>query len=237
MPHYKQAFPQSSGRVYILVLIMIAIFALWPTPALYPLKLLIVFFHESSHALMTVATGGDVVELVVNSMQGGHVLSIGGNRFLTLSAGYLGSLMWGVIIYLLAVGSQYDKAIMFCLGCVVIAIAALFVRDLFALGFSGLVGLFMILMGLKAPMQANDLILRVIGVTSMLYVPLDIYSDTIERSNLRSDAFMLAEEIGGVTMLWGGVWLVISLVILLMTFKISLKITPVVEKVKPDVEK
>ena len=182
-------------QLLILFSVIIAIFFLWSTPALYPLKLLIVFFHESSHALTTIATGGQVIELEIDRMQGGHVISAGGNRFVTLTAGYLGSLIWGVAIYLLAVGSKYDKAIMFCLGLIIIAVTTLFVRDLFAFGFSGLTGLFMILMGVKAPMQINDIILRVIGVTSMSYVPLDVYSDTIARSSLRSDAFYACRRI------------------------------------------
>ena len=213
----------------ILFSVIIAIFFLWSTPALYPLKLLIVFFHESSHALMTIATGGQVIELEIDRMQGGHVISAGGNRFITLTAGYLGSLIWGVVIYLLAVGSKYDKAIMFCLGIIIMVVTTLFVRDLFAFGFGGLTGLFMILMGVKAPMQINDIILRVIGVTSMSYVPLDVYSDTIVRTSLRSDAFMLAEEFGGTTVLWGTIWLLVSVVILIATLKISLKFSPVTE--------
>ncbi len=170
-----------------------------------------------------------MIELEIDRMQGGHVISAGGNRFITLTAGYLGSLIWGVVIYLLAVGSKYDKAIMFCLGLIIIAVTTLFVRDLFAFGFSGLTGLFMILMGVKAPMQINDIILRVIGVTSMSYVPLDVYSDTIARTSLRSDAFMLAEEFGGTTVLWGTIWLLVSVVILIATLKISLKFSPVTE--------
>ncbi|MCH8957124.1 M50 family metallopeptidase [candidate division KSB1 bacterium] len=216
-------------QLLILFSVIIAIFFLWSTPALYPLKLLIVFFHESSHALMTIATGGQVIELEIDRMQGGHVISAGGNRFITLTAGYLGSLIWGVVIYLLAVGSKYDKAIMFCLGIIIMAVTTLFVRDLFAFGFGGLTGLFMILMGVKAPMQINDIILRVIGVTSMSYVPLDVYSDTIVRTSLRSDAFMLAEEFGGTTVLWGTIWLLVSVVILIATLKISLKFSPVTE--------
>ncbi len=216
-------------QLLILFSVIIAIFFLWSTPALYPLKLLIVFFHESSHALMTIATGGQVIELEIDRMQGGHVISAGGNRFITLTAGYLGSLIWGVVIYLLAVGSKYDKAIMFCLGIIIMAVTTLFVRDLFAFGFGGLTGLFMILMGVKAPMQINDIILRVIGVTSMSYVPLDVYSDTIARTSLRSDAFMLAEEFGGTTVLWGTIWLLVSVVILIATLKISLKFSPVTE--------
>ena len=80
--------------------IVVVVFIFWSSPVLYPLKLLVVFFHESSHAIMTVLTGGEVKELMLSPEQGGHVMSKGGNRFLTLSAGYLGSLMWGIIIYL-----------------------------------------------------------------------------------------------------------------------------------------
>jgi hypothetical protein len=48
----------------------------------------------------------------------------------------------------------------------------------------------------------------------MIYVPYDIFSDTILRSNLRSDARMLAEEFGGATVIWGGIWLVISIAVI-----------------------
>ncbi|PCJ31241.1 MAG: hypothetical protein COA99_17410, partial [Moraxellaceae bacterium] len=39
-------------QLFILLAVITAVFFLWPTPFLYPLKILIVFFHESSHALM-----------------------------------------------------------------------------------------------------------------------------------------------------------------------------------------
>lgn len=53
-----------------------------------------------------------------------------------------------------------------------------------------------------------------IGLTSMIYVPFDIFSDTIARSGERSDAYMLAEQLGGTTVMWGGLWLVITLVVI-----------------------
>ena len=214
----------------LLATILVVIYFLWPYPVLYPLKLLVVFFHESSHALMTVATGGKVVELVVNPMQGGHVLSAGGSRFLTLSAGYLGSLVWGSVIYLLAVRSKYDKRVMILLGLTIVTLCAFFVRDLFALGFGLVVATAMFGVGAKASMDINDLILRVIGMTSMLYVPLDIYSDTIERSGLRSDAVMLAEEFGGTGIIWGGLWLALSVLMILATLVLGLKIAPTTKR-------
>ena len=209
-------------QLIVLAGLIAVVFLLWDYPLLYPLKLLVVFFHESSHALMALATGGSVESLVIDEMQGGQVISRGGNRFLTLSAGYLGSLLLGLVIYLLAVRTRLDKALMTALGLCVIIIAGLFVRDLFALGFAGLIGGVFIVMGWKLSMQVNDMVLRLIGLTNMLYVPYDIYSDTIARAELLSDALMLAQEFGGAGWLWGTVWLAISIVLIAVTLIIGL---------------
>jgi len=197
-----------------LPIIIIAIFFLWNTSFIYPLKILVVFFHEASHALMTILTGGTVGEMVVNVNQGGHVMSGGGSRFLTLSAGYLGSLLWGAVIYLAALKSRHDEIISGLLGLILIAITVIFVRNGFGFGFGIATGVAMIALGTYGNEFINDLMLRVIGVTSMIYAPLDIYSDTISRSHLRSDARMLAEEFGGATIMWGGIWIVVSAIIL-----------------------
>ncbi len=202
--------------------IIVVVFVLWDQSVLYPLKLLVVFFHESSHAIATVLTGGHVKEMTIDPRLGGKVLSVGGNRFLTLSAGYLGSLVWGSVIYLLAVRTRFDKLLMAVLGVSVIAMAVVFAGDSFALGFSALVGGVMIISAWLVPLQINDFVLRLIGMVSMLYAPLDIYSDTIQRSHLKSDAFMLAEKFGGTTVIWGSVWIIISALLILITIKLSM---------------
>lgn len=213
-------------QIALLILTLVVIFFLWPYPVLYPLKLLVVFFHEASHALMTVATGGTVVDMVINPEQGGQVLSRGGSRVLTLTAGYLGSLLWGAALYLLAVRSRYDKGVMIVLGVTIIGICLFLIRDLFAIGFCLATGAVMIGLGAKASMTVNDIVLRVVGLTSMLYAPLDIYSDTIDRSELRSDAVMLAEVVGGTGILWGVIWLLISMVLIFFTLRLGLKVAP-----------
>ncbi len=187
------------------------VFALWQSPAVVPLKILVVFFHEVSHAIATVVTGGDVVSLSISNRFSGEVWSRGGNRFITLTAGYLGSLLIGVGLLIAATRTKADRAIMAGCGVVTLVIAGLYVRDLFALGFTAGTGIAMLLMAWFLGHAANDLVLRVMGLASMIYVPYDIFSDTIARSNLRSDARMLAEEFGGTTMIWGGIWLLISL--------------------------
>lgn len=200
------------GHWQLIVLIGL-VFALWPTPVVVPLKILIVFLHELSHAAMTVFTGGDVLSLTISADQGGAVWSRGGNRFLTLTAGYLGSLLIGLALLIAATRSHADRIIMGLFGALMLLVTALYIRDGFAILFCVGTGAAMLATARFLPHDVNDLILRVIGLTSMIYVPYDIFSDTIQRSNLRSDARMLAEEFGGATVVWGGIWLVISIVV------------------------
>jgi len=197
-----------------LLLLTTLVFALWQTSVVVPLKILIVFFHELSHAVATFFTGGEVISLSVSADQGGVVWSRGGNRFLTLTAGYLGSLLIGVGLLVAATRSKADRAIMAACGVVMLVVAGLYIRDFFALSFAIGTGVAMLIMARFLGHAANDLALRVMGLTSMIYVPYDIFSDTIARSNLRSDARMLAEEFGGTTMMWGGLWLLLSLVVI-----------------------
>lgn len=209
------------GHWQLIVLISF-VFALWPTPVIIPLKILIVFLHELSHAGMTVLTGGDVVSLSVSASQGGEVLSRGGSRFLILTAGYLGSLVIGLALLIGAMRTDADRAIMALFGALMILVTLLYIREQFAIVFSIGTGVAMLLTATFLPHSVNDLILRVIGLTSMIYVPYDIFSDTIARSSLRSDARMLAEEFGGATVLWGGTWLVISLVVITFALRYAL---------------
>jgi len=197
-----------------MLVITAAIFLLWFTPVIIPLKILIVFFHELSHALAAWITGGSVESIRISPQQGGVTVTRGGNVFLLMSAGYLGSLLIGVLLFLGAVRSHADRIMMAVLGAVMLLIAALYIRDVFALAFITGGGVLMLVVARFLSRDVNDLVLRVIGLASMIYVPMDIFSDTIARSEMRSDAYMLADRFGGATMMWGGLWLLVSLVVI-----------------------
>lgn len=199
-----------AGHWQLLALLAV-IAALWSTPAVTPLKILVVFLHELSHALAALLTGGKVESLTIDAAQGGMVTARGGNRFWTLTAGYLGSLLFGLVLTVGAVRTHFDRAILALLGAALLIVAGVYIRDGFALAFTAGTGAVMLISARFLPHVAADLALRVIGLTSMIYVPLDIFSDTIARAHLRSDAAMLAEEFGGTTSLWGGLWLGLSL--------------------------
>ncbi len=202
-----------------LLLLTGLVFALWQTPVSTPLKILIVFLHEVSHGLAAVATGGKIEAITVSLQQGGLTTTRGGSLFAILSAGYLGSLVLGVVILLVALRTHLDRALMAALGVAMVVITAFYIRDWFAFGFGMGTGAVMLGIARFLPRDVNDLILRLIGLTSLIYVPYDIFDDTIRRASESSDAFMLADRFGGATMMWGGLWLGISAVVIVASLR------------------
>ena len=198
----------------------------WSTWIILPLKLLVVFFHEASHALATIVTGGKVISMKVDPMMGGMVVSSGGSRFIILSAGYLGSLIWGSAIFSLATHSKVDKYISIGLGVIVIFLTLFFVRNIFGILFSVIIGFFYIFSGLKLSHTLNDFLLKVTGLTSMIYVPLDVFSDVILHTSAVSDATLMASEIGGPAIIWGTIWIVLGVFIILIVAYLNIRNLP-----------
>jgi len=190
----------------------IALWLLWWTPVVFPLRIFVVLLHEISHALAAIATGGTVERIVLHMDEGGATYVRGGNPFIMLSAGYLGSLLWGLALIEVA-GMRPSRArrALAALGVFVLLVAALYVRNvfgfLFALAFGG--ALFAASQRLRA--RGVAIVLLVLGLTSALYALLDIRSDVLARPHLMSDARMLAELTGVPTLVWGVLWTVIAL--------------------------
>lgn len=205
-----------------LIVVAILIYAFWSTPVVYPLRIMIVFLHELSHGLAALLTGGSVDRLVISPDEGGLAYVNGGSRFVILTAGYLGSLLFGVLFFVVALQTDLDRWALALAGACMLVVTALYLRDGFPLIFCTMAGVTMLLTAWFLPVPVNDLMLRVIGISSLLYVPNDIISDTISRSHLQSDARMLAEEFGGATMLWGGIWLAISLAVIALVLRFGL---------------
>lgn len=181
---------------------------LWDTPLVYPLKIFVVLLHEVSHAMMSVATGGSIDRITLDPMQGGACYCPGGNAFLTLSAGYLGSLLWGGLMLSAArrsrVKSEWVNGL---IGALVVGLTLLYVRNGFGFAFGIVFGLAMFAVSRKLGDGVNRTLLLTLGLTSALYALLDIKSDILDRPDARSDAAMLAEITGIPTAVWGILWI------------------------------
>ena len=209
--------PKSKRRLIFLggfLLYFGLLWSLWDTAIIYPVKLFVVLLHEVNHAVAAVATGGEVERILLNAQQGGATYTRGGNAFITLSAGYLGSLLWGTLFILLAF-SRWLKPrwIMGGVGASVLLLTLFLVRGMFGMGV-GILFAATLLVGAKYLSQGmNRAFLLGLGLTSTLYAILDIKSDVLDRPQLPSDAAMLAEMTGIPTAVWGFLWIGIALLV------------------------
>ncbi len=197
-----------------------ALWLLWDTPAIYPLKIFVVMLHEISHGLVAVSTGGSIERIVLDPYQGGACYCPGGNAFLTLSAGYLGSLLWGVGLVSAAQSPRISNRYLVAgVGLVVLLLTALYVRNGFGLLFGLGFGATLFAAGRRLGPGANRMILTALGLTSCLYAILDIKSDILDRPHLASDAAMLGDLTSTPTLLWGVVWTGVALAVVALAFR------------------
>lgn len=206
-----------------LIALTALVLLLWNTPALFPAKMLVIFLHELSHGLAAWLTGGAVRELSLSPLQGGHAITTGGSPFWIISAGYLGSLFFGILLFLLALRTNLDRLALGALGALMIVVSLIYMSGAFPILYGVLTGAVLLAVAYFLSHDLNDLLLRTLGLINMIYVPYDIFSDTLARSDARSDARILSEIIGGPTMFWGTIWLILSVISIIACLRIGLR--------------
>lgn len=188
-------------------LYFLALWLLWDTPVVFPVKILVVFLHEASHGLAAVLTGGEIERLVLTADQGGSCVCGGGDAFLTLSAGYLGSLGWGALI--LSAGrwpAGRTRTALTLLGAAVLGLTAAYIDAPFGLLFGISFGAALLVAARTLPPPVLRALVTALGIGSVLYALLDIKSDVLDRPQAASDATLLAELTGIPSLAWGVMW-------------------------------
>src|SRR5690606_11745044 len=145
-------------------------------------KILVVFFHELSHGLAAIFTGGRIHGIELNARQGGLTYTSGGIALLITSAGYIGSMLWGGLLILGARYIRRRQVVTLLLGLILLGAGLLYVRPVLSVGFIFclLCGIGLIALAIKAEDGWHDFLLKLIGVTSCLYAVLDIKSDVLD---------------------------------------------------------
>ena len=194
----------------------------WNSPVLWPVKIMVVLFHELGHAIATWATGGTVIEIGLSPQVGGHALSQGGWPFLIANAGYLGSLVWGIALLAIARRRGSTRVALGLLGLMVGVVALLYVRPIFDFGFGFcIVASVALLVASKLlPTVAAQVVLRGLGVFSILYALFDIRDDIfLSGPGVVTDASILAASTGVPSIFWGVLWLALGVGVLYATRK------------------
>lgn len=103
----------------------VAIF--WNDSWIQPFKIIVVFFHEISHAMGAILTGGTVESIRIFWDESGYTVTKGGNFLVIASAGYLGCTIWGSSMLLVSLSGKL---------CNYFSIASGLVTAYFILNFS-----------------------------------------------------------------------------------------------------
>lgn len=207
--------------IEILVLVAAAAVSLllWDTFLIFPVKLFTVLIHEMSHGLTAIFSGGSVVSLDFGFDLSGRCVTTGGSPVLIASAGYLGSFIFGALLFY----SAYDRKN----GIWITSITAT-IMILFSVNFIGNTTLAFIALVYPAVLiispryfhpTLNSYLLKIFGMVSCIYVLFDIRSDIFSSSVNQSDAQALADITSVPAAVWGGLWLVVSAVSIIFLFR------------------
>lgn len=222
--------------IYLAIMLIIATF-FWNTLLIYPIKLFVVMLHEMSHGLMAMAFGGKIIAIQIDPQIGGYCLYEMENsfwgEFMTGSAGYIGSLLWGSLILILAVKSIKDKYISLVIGLILLCLSYFVLKsgEIFGTIMTAGLGIFMLVAFKYFRTSFHDLWLKFIGITSCFYVIFDIKDDLIDRTNIGSDADKIAALTGFSSLLIGILWILIALLILFIVLRYIYK-----HQVNPNIE-
>ncbi len=210
-----------SLQVFILIALVGCTVWLWSTLALYPIKLFVVLLHEISHGIAALLTGGEILTIEVNERIGGYCQYRGGNRLIVASAGYLGSLVWGGLILIVASRTDHSRIMGTIIAAVMLVVTLLRVRNTFGVLYTagGAVLLFVLCRFL--PTWMVQVMMQFLGTASCLYVVVDIYEDVISVSQNGSDADTLASLTDIPALFWGIVWALIAVALILYSFYLA----------------
>jgi hypothetical protein len=212
----------------ILAALFVAVWILWDTPVVYPLKIFVVWLHELGHALAALLTGGQVVSIQLFPEEGGLTTTRGGWPFVILSAGYLGSMFFGGLLLYLSSRRHWGQGLMAALAVLLALSTLLFFRNVFAVLYGLLAAAAMFFSAYRLPVTVNFYIVRFIAVASCLYAVLDIRSDLFTAapagSGIVNDAVALSRLTGIPAIVWAVLWMGVALLVLIFFLKGSIRL-------------
>lgn len=184
------------------------------------------YFHEISHGLAAMFTGGSVKSIELHLLGSGLCTTQGGIRFIVAFSGYLGAVLWGALIYTMVDNVSKKSAVSIAGTMIVmIVISAIFWgRDLITLLIMGMMIVpFVIILKTR-----NQFLVKYFLQFLGLYVLLDAIKSPLHLIDGRryGDGDTLSKLTGIPEIIWVIVWLGIGLGTLYLLWKGHMKRDP-----------
>ena len=209
------------------IFILVAVLALWNTIIIKPLKVFAVFLHELGHTIMAFLFGYGILEFKVNLNESGHTLvqSKGWfSSFMIANAGYLGTVLLGLLILYLG-RTRVKKYIPGSIAIIFLLVTIRYSALSFALLYAALFTVAVVLLYMLQRDAVTEWVIDIIGISSLAYAIYDTFVDVIlVQINIKfgiiqgwnvtqpvTDAVQLSYLTGIPSLIWGIIWLAISI--------------------------
>ncbi len=224
--------PQAGGfdfkRAVLLVGLMVLGVVGWNWVPLLPFKLLAVMGHETGHALASLLVGGKVSQVTVQPTEAGECLSAVPDSFFAkvtvYSAGYVGAALISALLLIFTFRFKLRRVMLGAACAWLVLMGVFYARDAFTLAFCAVMGLGFGLATRFIPPAGADLLNLFIAAFTSLYAAMDLKDDLWNGTvRAHSDAQLLANLTVVPSVLWAGLWTLVSLALLLAGAWFALK--------------
>ena len=187
---------------------------------LYPIRLFVTFLHEFGHAIGAVITGGWVEEVQINQDGSGWTKSANGNRSITIMGGYLGSAIFGNLLFY--VGARTQKLIKPMMVLVILSMLVTgfyWFNSLFTTGVLVLFSLVLFFIAFKTNFGRE--VLMFLGLASVIYIIQDFnVGPTSDLKAYEEEMVFIPAQV------WMYIWLGVAVLLLMFNLKMLLRKDP-----------
>jgi hypothetical protein len=219
----KKLTRKAKRNIELLIIISIVLVSIifWNSFIIYPIKFSVILFHEISHGIISILTGGKIAEIQIYSNLSGSCITVGGVEFLIASAGYLGSLIFGSVLFLSAYDHKKSLWSTTIISIILILFAISYITSTAGIIASFVLAIILFISPRYLPKSAHSYIMKILGLVSCLYVLVDIKSDLLTLEQRQSDANILQAITGIPAFAWAILWLGISTAVVYLLMRKS----------------
>lgn len=219
MTSNSQNTSASFWQKYQLYFLLLAAIVIRQIPLVsIPLNWLETYFHEISHGIAALLTGGNIISIQLFPNGSGLCTSQGGITFIIAFCGYAGATLWGWLFFKLANSHQRTAQIISVLMIVLLlASIALWARDLLTMIIIAILALMFVFIIKMRRLSSLQLLLKFFGLSILLN---SLFSPTylFDGRNL-GDGAALSEMTFVPEMVWVLLWCVIAITALYSLIK------------------
>lgn len=187
---------------------------------LYPIRLFVTFLHEFGHAIGAVLTGGWVEEVQINQDGSGWTKSANGNRSITIMGGYLGSAIFGNILFY--VGARTQKLVKPMMVLVILSMLVTgfyWFNSMFTTGVLVLFSKVLFFIAFKTNFGKE--VLMFLGLASVIYIIQDFnVGPTSDLKAYEEEMVFIPAQV------WMYIWLGVAVLLLMFNLKMLLRKDP-----------